>query len=281
MKTESALKRAGAFRKLHQQDEVFITPNPWDAGSAKVLEHMGFKALATTSAGLAYSLGVPDGHAAISRELTLKNAVSIMEATSLPVSADLENGFGDDPADCAETIRIFGNAGLSGGSIEDATGKKEQPVYPFELAVERVKAAVEASKALATPFMVTARAENFLYGRPDLKDVIKRLQAFADAGADVLFAPGLTTKEQIEAVVKSVAPKPVNVIMGLAGANFSIDTLAALGVKRISVGSSLIRAAYGAFIRSLAEISETGTFNYANEAVPYADMNKLLQERKE
>lgn len=253
-----------------------MVPNPWDAGSARVLETLGFKALATTSAGLAFSLGKPDGHASITREETLENVQTIINATNLPVSADLENGYGDDPATCAETIRLAAAAGLAGGSIEDATGKPGDPIYPFELAVERVKAAVKAARELAVPFTLTARAENLIYGRPDLKDTIKRLEAFAEAGADVLFAPGLKTKEEIEAVVKAVAPKPVNVVMGLSGGNFSLQLLQELGVKRVSLGSSLARAAYGAFFRASEEILKDGTFGFANEAKAYGELNALF-----
>lgn len=268
--------RAEAFKALHQREGIFVVPNPWDAGSARVLETLGFSALATTSAGLAYSLGKPDGHASITREETLENAQGIIQATSLPVSADLENGYGDDPSVCGETILLAAKAGLSGGSIEDATGKPEDPIYPFELAVERVKAAVSAARSLPYPFTLTARAENLIYGRPDLKDTIKRLEAFADAGADVLFAPGLKTKDEITAVVRAVAPRPVNVIMGLSGAAFSLAELEEMGVKRVSVGSSLVRAAYGAFFRAAEEILHTGTFSYAGEARPYADINQLF-----
>jgi 2-methylisocitrate lyase-like PEP mutase family enzyme len=268
--------KAAEFRKLHQMPGIFVVPNPWDAGSARVLETMGFKALATTSAGLAYSLGKPDGHSSITREETLQNVQNIVSATRLPVSADLENGYGPEPKTCAETIRLASAAGLAGGSIEDATGNPADPIYPFELAVERVKAAVEAAKSLPVPFTLTARAENLIYGRLDLKDTIKRLEAFADAGADVLFAPGLKTREEIENVVKAVAPRPVNVIMGLAGTNFSLAMLEDLGVKRVSVGSSLIRAAYGAFWEAVEEIAQKGTFNYAGDAKPYKDLNEIF-----
>jgi 2-methylisocitrate lyase-like PEP mutase family enzyme len=278
MKTmeKSTQERAIEFKAMHQRPGVFVVPNPWDAGSARILEMMGFKALATTSAGLAYSLGKPDGHASITREETLLNVQSIIAATSLPVSADLENGYGDSPEACAETIILAGKAGLAGGSIEDATGKPNDPIYPFELAVERVKAAVIAAKSQPYPFTLTARAENLIYGKIDLQDTIRRLKAFAEAGADVLFAPGLKTRADIEAVVKAVAPKPVNVIMGLAGTNFSLNELEDIGVKRVSVGSSLIRAAYGAFFRATEEILQTGTFNYADQAKPYKDLNELF-----
>jgi 2-methylisocitrate lyase-like PEP mutase family enzyme len=273
---KTTVRNAAIFKAFHSEPGIFVAPNPWDAGSAKILETMGFKALATTSAGLAYSLGKPDGHASITREQTLDNVRSIIEATSLPVSADLENGYGDDPETCAQTIMLAAEIGLAGGSIEDATGRPSDPIYPFEQAVERVKAAVEASRRLSHPFTLTARAENLIYGRPDLKDTIKRLVAFADAGADVLFAPGLKTMEEIEAVVKAVAPKPVNVVMGIAGTNFSLNTLQKIGVKRVSIGSSFIRAAYGAFFRAAEEILYKGTYDYVNEAKSYADINKLF-----
>jgi 2-methylisocitrate lyase-like PEP mutase family enzyme len=268
--------KAEAFRALHQQPGIFVIPNPWDAGSARILETLGFAAIATSSAGLAYSLGKPDSRAFISRGETLISVQSIVAATSLPVSADLENGYGDDPATCAETILLAAKTGLCGGSIEDATGRPDDPIYPFELAVERVKAAVTAARSLPYPFTLTARAENLIHGRPDLKDTINRLEAFADAGADVLFAPGLKTPEEIEAVVKAVAPRPVNVIMAIAGNYLSINQLQDLGVKRVSLGSSLIRAAYGGFFRAMDEVQQKGTFTYSGEAKPYAEMNELF-----
>lgn len=272
----SAQARAELFRALHQQPEIFVAPNPWDAGSARVLEALGFKALATTSAGLAYTLAKPDGHASVTRAETLQNAKSIINATSLPVAADLENGYGDDPAACAEMILLAADAGLAGGSIEDATSNPQDPIYPFELAVERIKAAVAAARSLPIPFTLTARAENLINGRPDLKDTIRRLVAYADAGADVLFAPGLKTPEEITAVVKAVAPRPVIVVMGLSGGNFSLQQLQDLGVKRVSLGSSLARAAYGAFFRAAEEILQQGTFGFAAHAKSYAELNKLF-----
>ncbi len=193
------------------------------------------------------------------------------------MSADLENGFGDDPAACAETIARAAGTGLVGGSIEDATGRADEPIYPFALAVERVAAAVQAARALPFPFTLTARAENFINGRPDLGDTLRRLEAFAAAGADVLYAPGLKSRADIEAVVKAVAPKPVNVVMGLSGAAFSLDELAALGVKRVSVGSSLARAAYGAFVSAAREVRTRGTFTFAGTAIPYAEINGMFK----
>src|SRR5262245_55540877 len=269
------MTKAEAFKALHDRPGVFAIPNPWDAGSAKLLASLGFEALATTSAGFAFSIGRPDG--AVTREETLGHARAVVEATSLPVSADLEKGFGDEPEACAETIRLAAKAGLVGGSIEDATGRIEVPIYPFEISVERIKAAVGAARSLAFPFMLTARDGDFLHGRPDLKDTIRRLEAFADAGADVLYAPGLKTREEIGAVVKAVAPKPVNVVMGLVGGNLSLADLADLGVKRVSVGSALARAAYGAFLSAAEEIRREGTFTFAEEAVPFFKINAMFK----
>jgi 2-methylisocitrate lyase-like PEP mutase family enzyme len=262
---------------LHARPGIFVIPNPWDAGSAKILATLGFEALATTSAGFAFSLGKPDAEGAVSRSDTLANARSIVDATSLPVSADLENGFGDDPETCAETIRLAADTGLAGGSIEDATGRADDPIYPFALSVERVTAAVQAARALPFPFVLTARAENLINGRPDLSDTIRRLEAFAAAGADVLYAPGLKSRDDIAAVVNAVAPKPVNVVMGLSGPRFSLDELASLGVKRVSLGSSLARAAYGAFLDAAREIRDTGTFGFAARAAPYAALNEIFK----
>ena len=269
--------RAVRFHFLHTRPGAFVIPNPWDAGSARMLAALGFEALATTSAGFAFSLGRPDAEGAVDRDDTLANARAIVDATALPVSADLENGFGDDPEDCAETIRRAAQAGLVGGSIEDATGRADDPIYPFALSVDRVAAAVRAARALPFPFVLTARAENLINGRPDLADTLRRLQAFAEAGADVLYAPGLKTSDDIARVVKAVAPKPVNVVMGLSGAHFSLAELDALGVKRVSVGSALARAAYGAFHSAAREISEQGTFTFAADALPYAELNAMFR----
>jgi 2-methylisocitrate lyase-like PEP mutase family enzyme len=242
-----------------------------------MLTTLGFEALATTSAGFAFSLARPDAEGAVNREDTLNNIRAIVDATTLPVSADLENGFGDDPETCGETIRLAAQAGLVGGSIEDATGRAEDPIYPLALSIDRVAAAVNAARALPFPFVLTARAENLINGRLDLKDTIHRLQAFAEVGADVLYAPGLKTREDISSVVKAVSPKPVNVIMGLSGAAFSLDELGALGVKRVSVGSALARAAYGAFLQAAREMRDRGTFTFAEQAAPYADINAMFK----
>jgi 2-methylisocitrate lyase-like PEP mutase family enzyme len=271
------LIRATAFRTMHQREGIFVMPNPWDAGSAKILASLGFEALATTSAGLAFSLGLPDGEGVVRSEDTLANIRAIVSSTDLPVSADLENGYGDDPDSCARTIMLASAAGLAGGSIEDATGRPGDPIYPFGLSVERIRAAVKAAASLPYPFMLTARAENLIYGRPDLKDTIRRLEAYAEAGADVLFAPGLKTREEIGAVVRAVAPRPVSVVMGLGQANFSVSELEDLGVKRISLGSSLARAAYGSLLHAAEEISRKGSFTFAEGTVPYSTFNALFK----
>jgi len=268
-------QKAEAFKALHERDGLFIIPNPWDAGSAKILTRLGFEAFTTTSAGLAYALGRPDGYAMISRGETLDNALAIINATHLPVAADLENGFGDTPEICAETIVAAAGVGLVGGSIEDATGNDQNPIYNFELSVARIKAAVEAARSLPFHFTLTARAENMIHGKIDLQDTIKRLVAYADAGADVLFAPGLKTREQISEVVKAVAPKPVNIVLGAAGFDISFDELADLGVKRVSLGSALARAALGAFQRAAIELSNGG-YSFVNDAVPYLELNKIF-----
>jgi 2-methylisocitrate lyase-like PEP mutase family enzyme len=273
----SQARRAEAFVQLHARPGLFAIPNPWDAGSAKMLAALGFEALATTSAGFAYSIGRPDGERAISRAETLGNARAIVEATPLPVSADLENGFGDEPGDCAETIHQAAAAGLAGGSIEDATGRAEDRIYAFDVAVARVRAAARAARSLPVPFVLTARAENLINGRPDLTDTIRRLVAFAEEGADVLYAPGLKTREEVSAVVRAVAPKPVNVLMGLSGPSLSLEVLAGLGVKRVSVGSALARAAYGAFIEAAREVRQHGTFGFAQRAVSYPEINALFK----
>ena len=273
---DSQTTRAEAFQALHQRTGIFVIPNPWDAGSAKMLATLGFEALATTSAGFAFSIGKPDAQAALGREETLVNTRAIVAATSLPVSADLENGFGDDPSVCAEAIVLAAESGVVGGSIEDATGRAEDPIYGFDSSVERVRAAARAARSLPFPFVLTARAENLINGRLDLPDTIRRLVAFAEVGADVLYAPGLTNGEQVAAVVRAVAPKPVNVVMGLAGATLSVDGLAKLGVKRVSLGSALARAAYGAFLEAAREVRERGTFDFARGAIPYAKINAMF-----
>jgi 2-methylisocitrate lyase-like PEP mutase family enzyme len=271
-------EKAKAFQALHARAGAFVIPNPWDAGTARILTRLGFSALTTTSAGLAFVLGRRDGDGSVTRDDTLANAKAIVDATHLPVAADLENGYGHAPEDAAETIRLAADVGLVGASIEDATGDPSRPIYDVAHAAERVAAAAEAAHALPFPFVFVARAENYLHGIPDLENTIRRLQAFERAGADVLYAPGLTKAEDIRAVCASVS-KPVNVIMGLKGAAFSVQELAALGVRRISVGSALSRAALGAFVRAAKEIQELGTFTFADDALPFAEANDLVTER--
>ncbi len=265
------------FQALHARAGAFVIPNPWDAGTARILAKLGFAALTTTSAGLAFVLGRRDGDGSVTRDDALINAKTIVDATDLPVAADLENGYGDAPESAAETIRLAALVGLVGASIEDATGDPRNPIYDLAHAVERVTAAAEAAHALPFPFMFVARAENFLHGKPDLDDTIRRLQAFEAAGADVLYAPGLATAEQIRTVCSSVS-KPVNVLMAPKDAP-SVSALAALGVKRISVGSTLSRAALGAFVRAAEELHDHGTFGFANDALPFATANDLVSER--
>ena len=273
-------KKAQLFRELHEGPGAFVIPNPWDVGSARILAGLGFKALATTSAGLAITLGRRDAEGAVSRGEALAHVEQIVNATSLPVSADLENGFGDTPEAVAETIRLAAEAGLVGGSIEDATGNPEKPIYDLSLAVERIAAAVEAARALPFPFMVTARAENYLYGRPDLEDTLTRLKAFERAGADVLYAPGLKDLGVIKTVCSEVR-KPVNVLAGIAGFSFSVEALSDAGVRRISLGSALFRAASGAFLRAAREMSEHGSFTFSEEAASTAELNVFMAGKGE
>lgn len=265
-------EKGEAFAQLHANG-TFVIPNPWDVGSARLLAQLGFKALATSSAGYAFSAGKPDN--AVGREAMLLHAAAVAAGTNLPVSIDLENGFGDTPEIVAETILLTAATGAVGGSIEDATGRKDDPLYDRALAVERIRAASVVVQKLPFRFMLTARAENYLVGKRDLKDTIERLQLYQDAGAEVLYAPGLTTKEEIAAVVSSV-DRPVNVLLGLKGVPLTVADMTALGVRRISVGSGLARCAYGAFLNAARDISEQGTFAFAEEAVSYAELNSIF-----
>ncbi len=266
--------RARRFVELHREG-CFVIPNPWDRGSAQLLAGLGFPALASSSAGQAFAQGLPDG--GLGRDRTLAHLRDLVGATTLPLSADLENGFGDAPEHCADTLRAVAALGVVGGSIEDATGRADDPIYPFDIAVARVRAAVAAVRALPFPFTLTARAENLLWGRPDLDDTVRRLQAFAEAGADVLYAPGLKTADEVRRVVQAVAPRPVNVLMGLAGSTLDRGQLAALGVRRISVGSSLARAAYGEMVRAATVIRDEGTFEYGRRAPSLAVFNEAFR----
>jgi 2-methylisocitrate lyase-like PEP mutase family enzyme len=268
-------EKGRAFRALHERDRAFIIPNPWDIGSACLLAHAGFEALATTSAGYAFSVGQTDN--TIDRFEMIAHVAQIAEAADLPVNADLENGYGDSPDLAAQTVRLAAEAGACGGSIEDATGKSDHPIYEIAHAADRIRAAAETVRALPFTFTLTARAENYLNGRPDIKDTIKRLQAYQEAGANVLYAPGLTTKEEIAAVVSSV-DRPVNVLAALAGAPLTLAELSALGVKRVSIGSVLSRAAYGAAIRAATEMRERGTFTFADEAISFRDLTAIFKE---
>jgi 2-methylisocitrate lyase-like PEP mutase family enzyme len=266
--------KAEAFRRLHERPGIFVMPNPWDVGTARILERLGFEALATTSAGFAFSQGRRDYN--MGREAVLEHCRRLVAATSLPLNADLENGFGDDPQTAADTIRLAAETGLAGGSIEDATGRPESPIYEISLAVERVRAAAEAARQPASAFVLTARCENYLYQRADLADTIRRLQAYQDAGVDVLYAPGLKSAEDIAAVIRSV-DRPVNVLMGMSGINLSVAQLSAMGVKRISTGVALARAAFGAFLRAAREIHDAGTFQFNDQALPTREINSLLE----
>ena len=266
--------KAARFRALHQGPGAFIIPNPWDAGSARLLAGLGFQALATSSGASAGVLGRRDG--AVTREEALAHARAIVTATDLPVSADLEKGFGDAPAAVAETIRLAAGVGLVGGSIEDATGDRDKPLYDISHATERVAAAAQAARALPFPFTLTARAENFLRGNPDLDDTIARLQAFERAGADVLFAPGLPDLAAVRAVCAAVS-KPVNFMAGITGKSFTVAELAAAGVRRISLATSLYRAAMSGLLNAAREVQDRGTFGYLDHTMTTPELNGFMQ----
>jgi 2-methylisocitrate lyase-like PEP mutase family enzyme len=272
----SQAEKGRIFRSLHERERAFIIPNPWDIGSAKLLAHEGFEALASTSMGYAFSIGKCDG--SVGRDEMLAHVAQIAAATELPVSADLENGFGDAPEFAAETIRLAAAAGVVGGSIEDSTGRADNPIYDKQHAIDRVRAAVAAARSLPFTFTLTARAENYLHGRPDLNDTLARLQAYQEAGADVLYAPGLQTKDDISAVVSSV-DRPVNVLMGLQGILLNLEELSALGVRRVSLGSTLSRTALGAFLRAAREMREHGTFTFAKDASPSREITAIFKQR--
>jgi 2-methylisocitrate lyase-like PEP mutase family enzyme len=267
------VEKGQAFRALHQRNGAFIIPNPWDIGSARMLAYLGFEALATTSGGYAFSMGQRDY--TVGREAVLTHISALAPITDLPISADLENGFGDTPEAAAETIRLAAVAGAVGGSIEDATGRADDPIYEPALAAERVRAAAEMARGLEFPFTLTARAENYLHGRRDLKETIGRLQAYQEAGADVLYAPGLTSKEEIAALVSSV-DRPVNVLVGIPGAPLNMADLSAIGVRRVSLGSGLARAAFGSLVSAAREMREQGTFAFAEEAPSSRDIGAMF-----
>ncbi len=258
-----------SFRSLHHQEKAFILPNPWDIGSARILASLGFEALATTSSGMAHSLGLGDGK--VSKEQTLAHCKAIVEATDLPVSADLEKGFADNPQDVAGTIHEAAAIGLVGCSIEDHTGQTNHPIFDFELAVERIYAAAEAKSTLEFDFVLTARAENFVWNITDLDDTILRLQAFEKAGADVLYAPGISNLDTIQLICQSLT-KPVNVVIETLDDTLTLDTLSNAGVKRISIGSKFALAAYGALINSANEIIERGEFTALSNVVEFSEL---------
>jgi 2-methylisocitrate lyase-like PEP mutase family enzyme len=266
-------EKGAAFVELHRESGLFLIPNPWDVGSARLLAHLGFLALATSSAGYAFSIGKPDN--AVGRDAMMVHAAAVAAATDLPLSIDLENGFGDAPEIVAETIRLAAATGAVGGSIEDATQRSEDPLYDRALAVERIRAAAEVAHNLPFPFMLTARAENYLVGKPDLKDTIERLQLYQEAGADVLYAPGLRDRDDIATLVNSV-DRPVNLLMGLKGVKLTVTEVAALGVKRVSVGSGLARCALGAFIRGAREMRRHGTFTFAEDSIDFRTLNSMF-----
>lgn len=269
----SQVEKAVSFRLLHDGPGVFVLPNPWDIGSARILAGLGFKALATSSAASAAAMGRRDGQ--LTREQALAHARTIVEATDLPVSADLENGFGDAPESVAETIRLAAGVGLVGCTIEDATGDAEHPLYDDVLAVERIAAAAEAAAALPFPFMLTARAHNLLYATPSLDATIVRLRAFERAGADVLFAPGLPDLDAVRAVCAAVS-KPVNFMVGLEGKSFSVGELAAAGVRRISLATSLYRAAMTELLTAATEVRDSGRFDFLDRTATTADLYKIM-----
>jgi 2-methylisocitrate lyase-like PEP mutase family enzyme len=266
--------KAIRFRALHEAGKPFVIANAWDGGSARILVSLGFEALATSSGASAATLGRLDG--SVTPDEALAHVRVIVAAADCPVSADLEKGFGDAPADVAETIRLAARAGVVGGSIEDFTGDKDKPFYDLSLAVERVAAAVEAARGLVFPFTLTARTENFVKGNPSLDDTIRRLQAFEQAGADVLFAPGLPDLASVRAVCAAVS-KPVNFMVGIRGKSFSVADLVAAGVQRISLATSLYRAAMSGLVNAAREVKERGTFSYVDEVLTSAELSAFLQ----
>ena len=268
-------EKAVRFQALHRGPGAFVIPNPWDGGSARLLAGLGFQALATSSGAAAGVLGRRDGR--IARDEALSQVRVIVAATDLPVSADLEKGFGDSPEVVAETVRLAAQAGLVGCSIEDATGDKAQPLYDFDLAVQRIRAAVQAARSLGLPFTLTARSENFLRGNPDLDDTIRRLRAFADAGADVLMAPGLPDLEAVRKVCAALG-KPVNFMAGIKGKSFSVAELAHAGVRRISLATSLYRAAMTGLFDAAREVKEKGTFGYLERSLGTPELAKFMRE---
>jgi 2-methylisocitrate lyase-like PEP mutase family enzyme len=267
-------ERATRFRGLHNGPGTFVIPNPWDIGSARILAGLGFQALATSSAAAASAVGRKDHE--LTRDESLAHARLIVGATDLPVSADLGKGFGDAPEVVAETVRLAAEVGLVGCTIEDSTGNPDDPLYDFGLAVERIAAAAQAARALPFPFMLTARAHNLLYPNPNLDETIRRLQAFEKAGADVLFAPGLPDLAEVRTVC-TVVSKPFNFMVGIKGKSFSVSELAAAGVRRISLATSLYRAAMTGFLDAAREVKDAGQFTFLDGCVTTPQLSKLMQ----
>lgn len=267
---KSQNEKAAEFKKLHDDKSTFIIPNPWDIASTKILAHFGFKAIATSSAAYSFSQGEADNQ--LPMDKVLAHLQEIASATNLPVSADLGNGFGDTPGEIFETIKKAAKTGIVGASIEDVNSKS---TYPLELATERISAAVEAARSLDFPFILTARADNYFIGKPDIKDTIKRLQAYQDAGADVLFAPGIKTLEDIQSILHEI-DKPLNVLMGIKGSNLNFDDLSNIGVKRISLGASLYRNAMTTFVETIKGINQNGKFDFADDSINANDLIKLF-----
>ena len=265
-------KRA-AFRSLHESG-CFAIPNPWDIGSARYLQHLGFKAIATTSAGFAFARGLPDN--GVPRDIVLAHIRELVDATDVPVNADFENGFADEPNDIAENVRLCVETGVAGLSIEDSTGDKAKPLYNLDYAVARIKAARAAIDKSGADIILVGRAECFLVGRPEIEEVKRRLKAYAEAGADCLYAPGIRTREDIAAVVRAVAPKPVNALIG-GPVGLTINDVAALGVRRISVGGALARAAWGGFMRAAKDLANHGRFDGFKDAAPHDELNEFFR----
>jgi 2-methylisocitrate lyase-like PEP mutase family enzyme len=273
---KSQREKSEFFVALHQADECFVIPNPWDKGSAVLLESMGFKALASTGAGYAFTQAKPD--LATGAKEMLEYFRAICSVTNVPISADMQQGFGDSPSEAAQTIIEAARTGLVGGSLEDASGNTLADIYDIGLAKERIAAAAEAARGLDFKFMLTARAENYLYGNPNIHDTIKRLQAYQEAGADVLYAPGIQSIDDIKAILSSI-DKPMNLLMGFASSALTISEVAALGVRRVSIGGSFARAAFGALKKAGEEVLMQGTFNFSKEAMPGKDLNALFVSR--
>jgi 2-methylisocitrate lyase-like PEP mutase family enzyme len=278
--TSNQLSAVASFHKLHESG-CFILPNPWDVGTALYLQHLGFSALATTSSGFAFARGLPDTVSALDRDEVLTHIREIASATSLPVNADFQNGYADEPEDVAASVSLCIATGVAGLSIEDATGNNDKPLYENRLAVERIRAARDAIDASGVPVVLTARCEAWLVAQADpLRVSLERLVAFADAGADCLYAPGVSKPDEIATIVRAVSPKPVNVLVSRPDPSLSISRLTDLGVRRVSVGSALARVAWGAFMRAARSLAETGSFDAFGEAAPFKELNDLFSERR-